>query len=281
MSERFKVDFVGIGSGKCGSTWLYANLVKHPQACDRNLKELNYFSDLYDEHPLTWYESQFGGCSEGRIKGEFSVTYLAHPLAATRLKRHFPDVKILAIVRNPIQRTFSNYLHSLRKGDLSANVPFSTYIESEENLLPARYSDHFGSWYDTFDRDKILVLVLEEFIRNPEAGYRNIFSFLGVEPSFLPPGYRDKNNEARSYRFLWLENALVQTYRFLSRRGHTKLVKRLVDSGWGELVRKLNGTDQALPKIDADSRLKLIEYYRPYNRRLSELTGLDLSAWPG
>ena len=52
------IGFVGIGSGKCGSTWLYRNLVAHPQICDCNLKELNYFSDLYDKGP-GWYAKQF------------------------------------------------------------------------------------------------------------------------------------------------------------------------------------------------------------------------------
>lgn len=278
--SNFKIDFIGIGSGKCGSTWLHANLAKHPAVCDTNLKELNFFSDLYEEHPFGWYESQFSGCESGQIKGEFSVTYLSHPLAAERIKRHFPDVKLLAIVRNPVQRTFSNYLHSVRKGDLSERTPFAEYITHAPHLVPAKYVDHFRGWYATFPRERILVLVLEEFTRNPEAGYRRIFEFLGIDADFLPPGYKDRNNEARSYKSLWLENLLVQSYRFLSRRGFTKLVKRIVDSGIGEHVRRFNADDRSLPQLDPGSRDKLVEYYRPYNRELAALTGLNLSYWP-
>lgn len=280
MNTPFTVDFIGIGSGKCGSTWLYENLVKHPKICDRNLKELNYFSDLYDEHPFDWYESQFAGCQRGLLKGEFSVTYLSHPKAAKRIHRHSPNAKILAIIREPVGRTFSNYLHSLRKGDISPSFPFSEYIKEEKNLLPARYIDYFRQWYDTFPRENIKVLVLEEFIKDMPSGYRDIYTFLGVDnPDFLPPDYDKRRNEARFYRFLWIENILVQTYRWLSRRGYTKLVKHILDSGVGELVRRINKVDRNPPKVDDASRATLKTYFHQYNIELSELLDRDLSCW--
>jgi hypothetical protein len=279
MQQPFKVDFIGIGSGKCGSTWLHENMAKHPQLFDGNLKELNYFSDLYDEHPFSWYEKQFEGCERGLVKGEFSVTYLSHPLAPGRIKRHFPDVKLIAIVRNPVQRTYSNYLHSLRKGDIPESVPFADFIRDEQNLRPARYVDHLRSWYETFPRENIKVLILEEFTKNMEATYHDVFEFIGVKADFLPPGYKERSNEARSYRHLWLENVLVQSYRWLSRKGHTQLVKRIKDSGVGEIIRQLNKQDKDLPKIDDGSRGRLKDYYKPLNGQLGELLQRDLSVW--
>jgi hypothetical protein len=278
--SRIKVDFIGIGSGKSGSTWLYDNIVKHPEICDRNLKELNYFSDLYDEHPITWYESQFKDCGPQLLKGEFSVTYITHPLAAARIQAHFPEVKLLAIVRDPVKRTFSNYLHSLRKGDIAKTLTFGKFIDDEENLKPARYVDALAEYYARFSREQILVLVLEDFLRDLPAGYREVFSFLGVaDVHFLPPGYDARRNEARAYRFLWLENLLVRSYRWLSRNGYTRLVKRIVDSGIATVVRRLNASDTALPELDAASRRRLQEYYRPINRQLADLLGRDLSVW--
>jgi hypothetical protein len=278
--NRIKVDFIGIGSGKSGSTWLYDNIVKHPEICDRNLKELNYFSDLYDEHPVEWYESQFKSCGPHLLKGEFSVTYIMHPDAAARIQAHFPDVKLLAIVRDPVKRTFSNYLHSLRKGDIVKSLSFSEFIDDEENLKPARYADALAEYYARFPREQILVLVLEEFLRDPRAGYREVFSFLGVKDvRFLPPDHEARRNEARAYRYLWIENLLVRAYRWLSRKGYTRLVKRIVDSGVGNIVRRLNASDAALPELDATSQQRLREYYRPFNRRLADLLGRDLSAW--
>jgi hypothetical protein len=276
----FKVDFVGIGSGKCGSTWIYDNIVSHPEICDKNLKELNYFSDLYDEHPFSWYQSQFGACTNDLITGEFSVTYLAHPLAAKRIKQHFPDAKIMAIVRNPVKRAFSNYLHSIRKGDISADYPFSDYIDNEETLAPGKYSDYLNAYYELFDKDKILVIVLEEFLKDIPAGMKQIYQFLGVKDmDFLPEGYDQANNEAKSYKYLWIENLMVRTYRWLSRSGYTRLVKSILDTGIGSLIRKLNGQDKPVPKIDEPSKSRLDTYYQSYNDALEKLLGRELSIW--
>lgn len=280
MTQAFKVDFIGIGSGKCGSTWLHDNLAKHPEICDTNLKELNYFSDLYDEHPLSWYASQFAGCGQGLLKGEFSVTYLAHPDAPQRILRHFPRARLLAIVRDPVQRTFSNYLHAQRKGDIPASMPFDLYIQDENHLAPARYAEHLARWYAVFPRSQIQVVVLEEFLADQLAGYRRIFEFIGVsDPGFVPPGYDQRSNEARSYRFLLVENMLVRTYRWLSRRGYTRLVKRILDSGVGAAVRRLNASAAPPPRIDPASRQRLIAYFRAHNAALSALLQRDLACW--
>jgi len=279
MSGSKRVDFIGIGSGKCGSTWLYENLVKHPRICDRNLKELNYFSDLYDEHPFSWYENQFCDCADGLLRGEFSVTYLGHPEAPARVRRHYPDARLLAIVREPVRRTFSNYLHAIRKGDVSPRTSFAEFYADEANLVPARYADHVERWLALFPREQLHVVILEEFLRDQLAGYRRLFEFLGVDADFVPPDYAKRSNEARSYRFLWIENTLVRTYRFLSRRGYTRLVKRIVDSRVGEIVRSINAVDREGPRLTPTDRAALVTYFAPHNARLSHLLGHDLSAW--
>jgi hypothetical protein len=276
----FKVDFIGIGSGKCGSTWLYDNLVKHPEICDRNLKELNYFSDLYERHPISWYESQFADCASNMKKGEFSVTYISHPEAAERIRRHYPEVRLLAILRNPVKRAFSNYLHSIRKGDIPADLSFPEYIEDEQRLVPGHFADHLQHFYDHFDVEQIRVIITEEFARNPLQGYQEIYRYIGVEDTqFVPPGYDQRRNVAKSYRFLWLENLLVRSYRGLSRRGYTRLVKRITDSGIGDWIRAFNRDSRPVPEIDTQSQQRLLDYYRPHNRRLGDLLGRDLSFW--
>lgn len=277
--SAFKLDFIGIGSGKCGSTWLYENIVKHPQVSDRNLKELNYFSYLYEEQPFSWYQSQFDWKNTETIKGEFSVTYMRDPLAAVRIRKHFPDVKILAIIRNPVGRTYSNYLHSIRKGDISPSFPFAEYIEDEVNLGPARYYEILKRFYDEFPREQIKVVLLEEFSKDIPAGMRDVYGFLGVDPDFLPEDVFQRSNVAKAYKWLWLENFLVRTYISLSRRGHTKMVKRLVDSGLGQFIRKLNADKDGLQPMDESSRAKLVDYYAPRNEKLAELLERDLGCW--
>ncbi len=276
----FNVDFIGIGSGKCGSTWLYDNLVKHPQVCDRNLKELNYFSDLYDAQSSDWYASQFSACDENQLKGEFSVTYFTYPEAASRIHQDFPEVKLLAIVRDPVKRAFSNYLHSIRKGDIRADHQFSDYINEEWRLAPGRYAEHLEKYFSVFEHQQIHVVITEEFAQDPLQGYRDIYQFIGVDDvAFVPPGYDKQRNVARSYRYLWLENILVRSYRWLSKRGYTKFVKRVTDSAAIAMIRNINQDKNPVPQIDEASRLRLQEYYRPFNQRLETLLEKDLSLW--
>lgn len=275
-----KVDFIGIGSGKCGSTWLYHNLVMHPEICNRNLKELNYFSDIYEKHPISWYESQFVECAADSKKGEFSVTYISHPKAAERIHQHYPDVKLLAIVRNPVKRAFSNYLHSIRKGDIPANLAFPDYIDDECRLVPGHFAEHLERFYAYFDTQQIQVIVTEEFAQNSLQGYQDIYRHIGVnDTDFVLPGSDERRNVAKSYRFLWVENLLVRSYRGLSKSGHTKLVKRITESGIADRIRSLNRDKRPVPKIDEESKQRLLAYYYPYNKQLEELLGKDLSVW--
>lgn len=276
----FSIDFIGIGSGKCGSTWLYDNLVKHPQICNSNLKELNYFSDLYNTQSSSWYSSQFSSCENGQKKGEFSVTYFTYSESAERIYNDFPNVKLLAIVRNPVKRAFSNYLHSIRKGDIRADYAFSDYINDEWRLSPGKYVEHLERYFNLFDSEQIHVVITEKFAKNSLQGYRDIYQFIGVDDvDFVPPNYNKQRNVARSYRYLWLENILVRSYRWLSKKGYTKLVKRVTESKAVALIRNINQDKNPVPQIDDASKAKLQEYYRPYNKRLEQLLSLDLSVW--
>ncbi|RDV27496.1 sulfotransferase [Alteromonas aestuariivivens] len=280
QTAPFTVDFIGIGSGKCGSTWIYENIVKHPEISDVNLKELNYFSDLYPEHDFSWYQSQFGTKDDGLIKGEFSVTYLAHPEAPKRIKKHFPNAKLIAIVRNPVKRAFSNYLHSIRKGDISPSLSFSDYIKDEDNLAPGRYHEYLKNFYDVFPKEQILVIVLEEFLRDIPTGMRQIYQHIGVKDiDYLPEGYNIPSNEAKNYRFLLLENVLVQSYRWLSRRGYTRFVKWVVDSGIAKVLRRFNDSQQRPPSIDDVSKQKLATYFEYHNQEFEKLVGRNTKVW--
>jgi len=280
MSKSINVDFVGVGSGKCGSTWFYENLVQHPEFFDENPKEINYFSDLYKQHPVEWYENQFKGSSDSQLKGEFSVTYMYHPESAARIKEHCPDAKIIAIVRDPIRRTFSDYLHATRKGDIASDTPFSEYIKNEKNLEFGRYLQYLNQFFETFPKEQIKVIVLEDFNEDYESGFRDVYQFLGAKQvDFLPEGVEEKRNQARSYRFLLLENIMVKTYRMLAKSGFTRLTEVIKRTGIPELMRKLNMSSAPLPEIDEQSKQILNQYFAEEKKLMSKLTGSKLTAW--
>lgn len=277
--EQFKVDFIGVGSGKCGSTWLYENIIQHPEVYDGNPKEIHYFGDLYEQQDFNWYKELFAG-SEGKIKGEFSISYMYHPLAAERIHKHFPDAKIIAMVRDPVERTYSDYQHFIRKGDVSRDYPFSEYIRDQEKLKFGYYTDYLAQFYEHFPKENILVLVLEEMQHDLASCYRQIFEFIGVQDiNFLPEGVEEKRNQGVNYRFLKLENVLVRTYRFMVKRGLTGFAERLKRSGLAQFVRKLNAKSEPLPEMDPASRQQLIDYFADEQTRLAQLLGRDTQIW--
>jgi hypothetical protein len=278
-NSQFKVDFIGIGSGKCGSTWLYENLVQHPEFHDGNPKEIHYFSDLYNNHDFQWYESLFSG-SEGKLKGEFSITYMYDPLAAERIYERFPDAKIIAMVRDPITRTYSDYQHFIRKGDVPKDYPFSEYIQDNEKLKFGHYSTYLEPFYKVFPKENILVLVLEEMQHDLAACYRQVFEFIGAEDvDFLPEGVADKRNQSTNYRFLKLENILVRTYRFMARRGLTGFAERLKRSGVAQFMRRLNSTSRPLPEMDPQSKQLLMTAFAEEQDKLVQLLGRKTPIW--
>ncbi|MBR9792363.1 MAG: sulfotransferase domain-containing protein [Gammaproteobacteria bacterium] len=277
--EQFKVDFIGVGSGKCGSTWLYENVIQHPEVFDGNPKEIHYFGDLYEQQDFNWYKDLFAG-SEGKIKGEFSISYMYHPQAAERIHKHFPDAKIIAMVRDPVERTYSDYQHFIRKGDVSRDYPFSEYIRDQEKLKFGYYTDYLAPFYEHFPKENILVLVLEEMQHDLAACYKQIFEFIGVkDTNFLPEGVEEKRNQGVNYRFLKLENVLVRTYRFMVKRGLTGFAERLKRSGLAQLVRKMNAKSEPLPEMDSASRQQLVDYYAEEQTRLAQLLGRDTQIW--
>lgn len=280
MSEdEFKVEFIGVGSGKCGSTWLYENVVQHPEVFDGNPKEIHYFGDLYEQQDFDWYKNLFQG-SQGKVKGEFSISYMYHPKAAERISKHFPDAKIIAMVRDPVERTYSDYQHFIRKGDVSRNYPFSEYIQDQEKLKFGYYTDYLKPFYDHFPSENILVLVLEEMQHDLASVYQQIFKFIGVhDTTFLPEGVEAKRNQGMNYRFLKLENILVRTYRFMAKRGLTGFAERLKRSGLAQMVRKMNAKSAPLPEMDEVSRQKLNEYFAEEQVRLAQLLGRDTQIW--
>ncbi len=109
-------NFIVIGPGKTGTTWLYQCLAAHPGIkLARNTKETVFFADYYDRG-LGWYEKFFEGLDGAAAIGEVSNTYFFTPEAPARIAAAVPKVKLIAFLRNPVERVVSLYLFRLRNG---------------------------------------------------------------------------------------------------------------------------------------------------------------------
>ena len=110
-------DFLIIGAQRAGTTWLYSVMQNHPSVLSGHKKEIRYFDRLYKTKSVKWYEAFFPIFKrKGKVTGEATPDYLFHPLVPERVYRLFPDIKIIALLRNPVDRAYSHYqMHQRRK----------------------------------------------------------------------------------------------------------------------------------------------------------------------
>lgn len=207
-------DFLVIGTQRGGTTSLFRYLSAHPHLIRPLRKETGYFSGRYD-HGIEWYRSHFplrsrlsGGGEKRRLTFEATPDYLLDPRAARRAADTLPEVKLVALLRNPVERAYSHYRHMVRLG--FEDLGFNQAIEAEEercagewehavadrlarptNLfrysycIRGHYAEHLAPWLERFGRDRILILVSERLFTDTAAVYGEILEFIGMEP-WLP-----------------------------------------------------------------------------------------------
>lgn len=186
MKSSFRVDFIGVAGMRCGTTWIYRCLAEHPQICFSSQKETCFFNNNY-LRGLEYYKSFFKHCNcDKKIRGEFTPAYYIHEKIAERIRKHFPDVKILACLRNPIERILSHYRFKIKIGQ-----KVHPSLAKELSLRPAYliggfYYQHLNRFFKYFDPENILILIYEDALNNPAKFIKNIYKFLGVNENFVP-----------------------------------------------------------------------------------------------
>lgn len=193
-------DFIIAGAPRSGTTWLYEMLERHPAIymARPRAPEPKFFliDDLYAEG-LSRYARWFDGAADGQIAGEKSTNYLESRIAAERIARDLPGVKLVFILREPAARAYSNYLWS-RMND-KEEADFATALAREEErdrsvpsaLRFARphalfsrglYAELLRPYFDRFPREQILVLRFEDIPADPARLAERLHRFLGVAP---------------------------------------------------------------------------------------------------
>ena len=219
----FRLDFVGIGAARCGTTWLTQCLRTHPQICVSSQKEIRYFNAINHlrnipnkKHakPFSWYVDHFQHCQTGQIRGEFSPPYLCDPVAPALIRRRFPDVKILVSLRNPIDRAYSGHLMRMFHGAESRS--FDEAIEQHSDSIEnGFYARQLGRYFDLFKRDQLLIMLYEDLVADPAEGLKTIFAFLDIDPRVTVPAdtIQERVNATRLRNFPGRADALLSFLR--------------------------------------------------------------------
>ncbi len=307
-----KVDFFIVGAAKAGTTSLYQYLNKHPDIYFSPVKEPNYFatdinidkfSETYKNNTfldleryfsqdtlsplqLTYirkaehYERLFSGMNSEKLAGEASTSYLLSGEAAKNIYSHNPEAKIIAMLRNPVDRAFSHYLMALRYGHVTGS--FRKVVEKDMNqpqkgigisemfIEFGKYATQLERYFRRFDQDQLKLILFEDLEKHTDQVVNEVLEFLGLEP--LDMTYEELFNTGKIPRYPKLNKWLTES-------GVKNLFKNVVSQSHIERLKNLmmkSGKRQTLSKSD---RAFLIEIYQDEIERLSMMIGRDLSHW--
>ncbi|MGC9505761.1 sulfotransferase family protein [Baaleninema sp.] len=200
-------DFLILGAQKGGTTSLFYYLSHHPMVRVAPQKEVHFF-DLQYHLGADWYASQFPPTPPNAITGEASPYYLFHPDVPRRVAATCPQVKLIALLRNPVDRAISQYFHEVKLGfetlsleDAFGQEPQRLAQEAEKlrndpnyhsynyqhysYLARGRYLEQLQQWWNHFPREQLLILNSETFYRNPSHTLTQVLSFLNLPPIAL------------------------------------------------------------------------------------------------
>ncbi|MEM7666563.1 MAG: sulfotransferase [Pseudomonadota bacterium] len=268
------IDFIIIGAGKSATTWLQTQLQDDPAVYMPD-PELHYFSREYDRED-DWYLSQFSDEGIGKTVGEKSNSYLYEPEAAERIHRVMPGVKLIAQLRNPVERAYSNYCMLFRRGVVGPDIESHLDPSQGENLrllVAGNFASHLQAFIDRFGREKLLILFFEGVKEDPEQQMSQVRDHLGLPPRALAPDGLEKVKDRTapavpaniSKHLAWMKPAV----RPLRGTAAFEAVR-------GSIARKTN-----YPPLPDDMRKRLHEFFSPSIEALEQMSGQSLSHWYG
>ena len=190
-----------VGAQRCGTTSLYTYLAAHPQIAVPIAKELQFFSDNFYRGEA-WYRAHFPLAAR-TVALEATPYYLFHPRAAERAATVVPDARIVAVLRNPVDRAYSHYRHSVERGHEHLSFSDALDVESERvagetaRLVDepeyrsvahrvfsyasrGRYAEQLEAWIERFGPANVHVLRSEDLYRDPASAYASVVDFLGL-----------------------------------------------------------------------------------------------------
>ena len=284
-------NFLIIGAMKSGTTALYYYLEQHPEIYMSPVKEPNFFSSQENAADTVTdigaYQHLFRGVSGEKAIGEASHSYLYEPSAAAEIRRYIPEARLIAILRNPIERAYSHFLHMVRSG----TEPFDDFaqaLQAEEADIDQErtFQDYIGRglyyeqlqrYFGTFPREQFRVYLYEDLSDAPIRTVQDAFRFLEVDDSFVPDVSLRRNVSGHP-KYKTLDGLLRRQSRikhaakiYLPARLRWRLSKAFDDLKTRNLVEP--------PPLRSEVRRQLILVFREDILKVQELIHRDLSGW--
>jgi hypothetical protein len=194
------LDFIGIGGQRCGTTWLYANLNRHPAVRFPAGKEVHYWDSRADEGRRPWLR-MFPAAPPGVMQGDITPSYAILPArVVAKVAKAVPDARLVLNIRNPIQRSWSASLLFLKRcqmgPDEASDAWFVDVARSRRCEAKGTFSTTIETWREAFSDEQLLLVLYDDLCREPAAVMRKVAVHLGIDPQF----YEDDSAEVAESR---------------------------------------------------------------------------------
>jgi hypothetical protein len=293
-NEVENVDFVCIGAQKSGTTFLASAFRSHPGIQLPNSKELHFFSPKGEykseggfaqcnaDKDVDWYKQQF--LADDRKKGEISTHYLFDPASAVRIKQAFPDIKVFSILRNPVERAFSQYNMERHKTGKERRSLMKIIQEEPDNEIMTRglYARQLAPYMEQFPDEQIRVYLFDDMKSDPAAFFLDLFGFIDVDTSVVPPALNKRMNKSRKAKFVFIPRFVRFVRTTLEASGLRSIVRTLDRLGAAQQLRKFNNRYNQVAmdfEMSASERAALSEFFLDDIEQLEKLVNRDLSHW--
>jgi hypothetical protein len=294
-------NFLIIGAAKSGTTALYHYLGQHPDVFLTPIKETNFFAqkgkDLDFKGPndnlvthkktiteIVDYKNQFINVTDEKAIGEICPSYLYFEDAPKNIKEHIPEVKIIVILREPVSRAFSAWVHLTRDG--REYLSFNNALADESRRIKDNWSEiwhykeegkYYGQlkrYYDSFPKDNIKVIIYEDFKKNPLRVYKEICDFIGVKSSFTPNmNVKHNTGSLSNSRFLTHLVMKKNIFKTLFRIISPPFLRKKIE----QLLFRSNLISTPVLSKENENRLKLL--FSEDVGKLEELIDIELNDW--
>jgi len=294
-NSKTRPDFLIIGAAKSGTTSLFYQLRDHPEIFCPSIKEQNYFcqgedglepgTGPGDQQATHWtesadaYQEAFEPCRSNQIAGEASVSYLYSPVTAQNIRSFAPDAHLFCILRNPVDRAWSNYRHMVRDG--REPLSFEEALDAEEERIEKgwEFSWHYKSlgcygqqierFTKVFPSDQLHFFHFDELKEDTASVVEDVYRTLEVDLTYTPTVAEQHNRSGK------VKSAFLA--RFINRPNIlTNLARKVIPLKIGhqvmEWLRSVNMTEN--PEMPARCRARLEDFYEEEMKRTTALTGL-------
>ncbi len=268
--------YIIIGAMKCGTTSLHHYLSKHPQISTSGQKELDFFliAPAFGKG-VDWYASQFDDTRP--VRGESSPNYSkAHLFSGVpeRMYSVVPDCKLIYVVRNPIDRAISHYLHGwvAERESRPVSEAFQD-LDGNNYALTGRYALQLERFLEYYREDQVMVVVAEDLLHDRLASLSRVFRFLGVDEKFDCADFHTVHHATAGRPGI--------LSRLLNRHGSSlvRSVRQLLPDSAINKIRSMASTPVPRVTLDPELRARLLDYYRPDVLALSRFLDGRVPTW--